>query len=200
MKNRVKIIFFSLIISFLFCNYSYADEPVNETAPIVKSSTCEIIGNGSNLNAKYLSKEEVAFIGSVNLGTIMMRSFTPDLQKEWREMGAGCDIGKLQTNSVPPEYNLVYREEKGFSVEFGGDINNSIALIFSDGNKSSTKDRYYYLIKLSKNEGKLLAAYAQLPSLEQAKTDLVKAMENKFKPMISAKLNEKTQGLELRYR
>ena len=34
MKNRVKIIFFSLIISFLFCNYSYADEPVNETAPV----------------------------------------------------------------------------------------------------------------------------------------------------------------------
>ena len=69
---------------------------------------------------------------------------------------------------IRDRYNLVYREEKGFSVEFGGDINNSIALIFSDGNKSSTKDRYYYLIKLSKNEGKLLAAYAQLPSLEQA--------------------------------
>lgn len=200
MRNHFKITFSSLVISFLFCNYSYANEPFNEATPLVSKSACEIVSNSSNSNAKYLSKEEVAFIGSVNLATIVMRNISPGLQKEWREMGAGCDLGKLQTNSVPSEYDLVYREAKGFSIEFGGDINNSIALIYGDGNKTNTKDRYYYLIKLSKNEGKLLAAYSQLPALDQVKADLIKAMENNFKPMISAKLNDRTQEIEIKYK
>lgn len=200
MKFRKKIFFSSLISIFLFCNYAAAGEVFAEEPSISQGGNCAGIDYSSSENASYLPKNDIAFIGMVNLGTIMTGSVTPEIQKEWHDLGAGCVIGKLQSKNIPSDYNLVYREERGYSIEFGGDFNNSIAMIYSEGKKNSTKDRYYCLIRLSEKEGKLLAAYSKLPPLEQAKADLEKAMQNKFKPMMSAKINEQTKQLELKFK
>ncbi len=198
MFKKINFIVVIFIVNFMFSNQISANDTTNNQN-LIQNTNCEGVKLIPTSNAKYITNSGLIFPGSSAISLVMFKEAYPGFQDDLKKRsGSPCEIGKLKSKNVPENYSVFYRNEIGYSLEYGDDFSNSIAMIFSVGDIfTNEQNSEYFLIKLSGNSGTILAAYSNLPSTKQAFEDLNKAMDNKMKPLISASLNKKNNEFKI---
>lgn len=193
-----RIILLSMcFINFICANITQAQNIETQKPPPL---VCDQISANQETSLTEARTSANRIPGAVSASSYIIRTRFPALKAELDSIPIACNFGPFEHRRIDAGYNLVYRNDKGFSVENSSGLTNSLAIVTPlVPSASELEIKKYVLVIGDEKIASVVRIYYKMPSLQQVRDDLKLAFDGRLRQMMRAKYNERSNELEISF-